>query len=157
MAEALEYLHGVGVVHRDLKAENVGFDGDGCLKLYDFGLALQLRGKNNSGAPRGGSVCYMAPECFFLSSSSQRQTTASDVYTFGLVLWEILSLQKAFDGYTAKQHSKRVVCQGVRPRVPWNWPHRIRSLLHKCWLSEPEERPGTDAVVAELRGILFPR
>jgi serine/threonine protein kinase len=97
IAAALAYLHEKNVMFRDLKPENVGFDIRGDVKLFDFGLAKILPGNSDpyedsykmsiAGTPR-----YMSPEILCQSQCNLK----ADVYTFSMVMWEVLSLERPF-------------------------------------------------------------
>ena len=111
----LQYLHDdlspeFAVVHRNLRPESIGFSGDGLLKLFDFTVAAQL---NKSGSDietsemlvgKVGSLRYMAPEMFLVGSYTEKV----DVYSFGLILWQLITCRKPFQGYTSDQLKSEV-------------------------------------------------
>ena len=104
LAGAIEYLHRSNVIYRDLKPENVGFDYRDRVKLFDFGLCRELKkADENAGAykltPMTGSLRYMAPEIF----NGWAYNSLADSYSFGVLLWEVIALVRAFASYTANE------------------------------------------------------
>ena len=107
IAEALEYLHSLNILHRDIKPDNIGFDIDGNIQLIDFGLAKELKesDKNINGkyelTGNTGVWCYMAPEV----AKGWAYDKTVDVYSFGILLWEICALERPFSQYTKEEHT----------------------------------------------------
>jgi len=156
VAEAMQYLHSVNLIYRDLKPENVGFDESGTVKLYDFGLSKELKESqkyedgNYKMTGGAGSVRYMAPEVVLC-----RPYNASvDVYSFGILLCELASLTKAFRGFDVNDHMDRVVEGGQRPRVEYWFPDALQTLLKVCWAQDATERPSFDEVVESLKTVI---
>ena len=144
LADAIMYLHDRRILHRDIKPENVGFDSAGVLKLYDFDVAkimpeLSLVDMEATFrfTQNVGSVRYMSPEC----GLGYEYNRKSDIYSFSLVLFEILSLEKPFQNIKSYDHEKSVFRVGTRPIVPDNWPDPIRDLLQTGWSPIPTTRP----------------
>jgi serine/threonine protein kinase len=81
-----------------------------------------------------------------------------DVYSFGLLLWEVCSLEKPFAGYCSKKHMTNVILGGERPRMNHahylHWPMALQALIKNCWSSNPEIRPSFDVIKDVLEGIL---
>ena len=112
----LQYLHDnlspeFAVVHRNLRPESIGFSGDGLLKLFDFTMAAQLNKSSGSDIETSemlfgkvGSLRYMAPEMFLVGSYTEKV----DVYSFGLILWQLITCRKPFQGYTSAQLKSEV-------------------------------------------------
>jgi len=206
LADAVSYLHSKNICFRDLKPANVGFDSEGVLKLFDFGLAvgiyqlpspspraLELGRRARSAqiavsskhlygaqwpspAARGGGgissgacgpveewsddgrergllydICgtprYMAPEV----GLEQGYALPADVYSFGILLWEICSLTKPFGKVkSAAEFHKVVFEKGARPKLPKVWSPVLRDLMTGCWSPDVADRPE----MAQVRGIL---
>jgi len=127
LAATVEYLHSQSVIFRDLKPKNVGFDKQGNLKLFDFGLARFMPREGDaykdvyemSGA---GTPRYAAPEVFYY----QPYNLKADVYSFSVMLWEMMCLKKPFakckhrkelGGLNRYKTSSRKACQEIIPSV----------------------------------------
>lgn len=143
IANAMAYLHSRCVVFRDLKPANVGFDHMGCLKLFDFGFAVALPRKdklNPSGFlyDRCGTPRYMAPEI----GKSLGYEAKADVYSFGILMWEMCALALPFSSITSADEFNRVVFEeGARPELGEYWPAGVKTLICSCWSASPSERP----------------
>ncbi|GAQ88743.1 Protein kinase superfamily protein [Klebsormidium nitens] len=145
IAHAGAYLHSQGIVHRDLKTENLLFTADGTIKLADFGEAVRL---GPAGTARGeiGTYRWMAPEVL----AGKAYGGAADVYSFALVLWELLTLQLPFPDMTGIQAAFAVVAREARPPVPAHCPPGLARLMTACWAGNPRRRPTFDDVLAML-------
>jgi hypothetical protein len=141
-------LHAARVIHRDLKSGNILLDDDDLPRVCDFGLArFQKRGARTGFV---GTAQWMAPE---LLRSSPFYDEKVDVYSFGVLLWELLTLQRPFDGMTQDRLVLGVIDHGLRPAIgPQFGPPRLVALLQQCWAEDPGERPPFEQVAALLRG-----
>jgi serine/threonine-protein kinase len=142
----LAAAHERDVVHRDLKPANVMLDGTGKVRITDFGLA-GVTGE----AIRAGTPAYMAPE----QLAGNEVTARSDIYSLGLVLYEIFTGQRALDGKNlAELIRKREQSGIVAPTaIVKALDPKIESAIMRCLRPEPEARPATAlAVAAALPG-----
>jgi serine/threonine protein kinase len=156
VANAMSYLHAKKILFRDLKPANVGFDSMGVLKLFDFGFAVGLPEKSEHN-PRGllydrcGTPRYMAPEV----GLSRGYNIPADVYSFGILLWEMCSLGKPFGHInSASEFDQSVFVQGERPFVDSNWPLPVKELMNRCWDANPRRRPTMVAVKSTLTKVM---
>lgn len=156
LADALAYCHGraipnVMVFHRDLKPDNVGFTLDGTVKLIDFGLARIVENASVSNevyemSGETGSLRYMAPEV----ADCQPYNQKADVYSFGIILWELVAFKKPYDGMNREEFYSRVVHGGERPMVTKKWPEDLKELMKSCWDAEVIQRPNFSDIVEIL-------
>lgn len=118
IGDALEYLHSQRIIYRDLKIENVGFDVQGCTKLFDFGLAKELKPGQYSETyhltGHTGSLRYMSPEV----ARYLPYNLSADIYSYGVLLWHIYTMEMPFGDMTRSAHSHLVVYGGERPTCP---------------------------------------
>lgn len=157
LAKAMEYLHKHKICYRDLKPDNIGFDSNDQLKLFDFGLAKELKSykRHEDGTyqltANTGSRRYMAPEV----ALRKRYNLSVDVFSYAILLWEICSLEKPFDGFTEMEHMNLVVKSGHRPKLDTlkSWPDALKHLLHDCWKEDFNERPIFHDIVTQLGTI----
>lgn len=126
-----------------VQPENIGVDARGVLKVFDFGLAKELKRRDLVQPPDGyratgvtGSRRYMSPEVI----KSQPYGFSADVYSFGVLLWEVMALRTPFCGLSREQHETKVAQAGYRPNVPRTWTEDMRTLVSACWADEPLER-----------------
>lgn len=145
IARGMEYLHSQGVIHRDLKSENLLFTADMCLKVVDFGIACEEINCDYLNEDRG-TYRWMAPEVINYKPHNRK----ADVYSFGIVLWEIITGRVPYEDITPVQAAFAVVHKNARPTFPEHCPLAIRKLIEKCWVQNPEKRPEFWEIVSVL-------
>jgi serine/threonine protein kinase len=154
VAEGLGRAHEAGIVHRDLKPENLMVTKDGRVKILDFGLARQTyagtkddQGTNlptETGTDAGtvlGTVGYMSPE----QASGQPVDFRSDQFSFGSILYELLTGKRAFQKKSGAQTLAAIIEQEPEPIGTLNpqTPGPLRWIVERCLAKDPEERYGT--------------
>lgn len=145
IARGMEYIHSQGVIHRDLKPENVLINGDSHLKIADFGIACE-EAYCDLLADDPGTYRWMAPEMIRRKSYGRKV----DVYSFGLILWEMLTGTIPYEDMTPIQAAFAVVNKNSRPIIPSNCPPAMRALIEQCWSLNPDKRPDFWQVVKVL-------
>ncbi|XP_053618435.1 focal adhesion kinase 1-like isoform X15 [Plodia interpunctella] len=151
LSTALSYLESKKFVHRDIAARNVLVSTPTCVKLADFGLSKMVDDKSYYKASRGKlPIKWMAPE----SINFRRFTSASDVWMFGVCMWEILMLGvKPFIGVKNNDVIGKLE-NGERLALPPKCPPRLYSVMSRCWSYEPSQRPTAHSLKETLFEIL---
>ena len=175
LAEGLAYAHTRGVLHRDIKPANVLLSPEGLPKLADFNVSYNGgRADEDPAEAFGGSLAYMSPEqlqaCHpVLGGSPEWVRGQSDVYSLGVLLWELLVGRRPFDDGPSEGGSLAQIQRMIDRRhyadfselcrdLPSDCPEALRRVLLKCLASRREERYQTaDEVARELRLGLHPR
>mmetsp|Transcript_23652 Transcript_23652/g.33035 ORF Transcript_23652/g.33035 Transcript_23652/m.33035 type:complete len:431 (-) Transcript_23652:161-1453(-) len=153
LCSALAHVHKSNVLFRDLKPANVGFDIKGTLKLFDFGMAIELdpneRNCDESYELSGetGSRRYMAPEV----ALHQTYNLSADVYSFGVLLWEVCSLEEPYEGMDVSDHFKFVVQGNERPIIHPDWPSKLVNIMKWCWAPDKNIRPPIHHILRALK------
>jgi serine/threonine protein kinase len=156
VADALDYAHRCGVIHRDIKPSNLLLDKQGKVWVTDFGLAaMEELSRLTMTGDMLGTLRYMAPE---MAGSDQNQIgPRTDVYSLGVTLYELLTLQPAFDGQQRSALLKQVLdCRPVAPRqIDRAIPCDLERIVLKAMSKRPEDRYGGAGELADdLRRFL---
>ena len=140
----LAAAHAKGVLHRDLKPGNVMVDGEGRARITDFGLA-GLAEDIHGDDVRSGTPAYMSPE----QLEGREVTARSDIYSLGLLLYELVTGRRAFDGKTLAEVMRQRAEPGPRPSelVPDLDP-RMEAAILRCLERDPRRRPSSALAVA---------
>lgn len=148
ISQGMRFLHSATpqVIHGDLKAQNILVDSKFRAKVADFGLSQ----KKHVGAT--GTPLWMAPE---LLRGESVNTPASDMYSFGIILYEVYSRQDPYLGEDVKEVLRLVADPLVnkRPPFPRGCPGQIQSLMTDCLMGEPNKRPTAEELDTRLKRI----
>jgi serine/threonine protein kinase len=151
-AFGMEYLHSKNIVHFDLKCDNLLVNLKDPLrpicKVGDFGLSKIKRNTLVSGGVRG-TLPWMAPE--LLNGSSSKVSEKVDVFSFGIVLWEILTGEEPYANMHYGAIIGGIVNNTLRPTIPNYCDIEWRTLMEQCWAPNPAVRPSFTEIASRLR------
>lgn len=150
IASGMSYLHEHDIIHRDLNPRNILLDDDYFPKITDFGLSKFLNQDNNSNYSTKGTLHYIPPEILL---HDQEYTKKVDVYAFSLIVYEIFTSLKPFNGMSYHTFYKQLE-KNYRPKIN-NIPSAYQSLIERCWNQNPLERPDFAEIHKELRKLRF--
>ncbi len=150
MAQGLAYLHSRKILHRDLKSLNILLDANHHAKISDFGLAkvkLEINSSSSKVNKTSGSVRWQAPELFKRNASP---TPATDVYSLGMILWEIAARQLPFNDAANELTAMGWIKDGEQEKIPADCPKALAEIIQACWAA-PEKRPTAQDIVTRLK------
>ncbi|XP_052133766.1 uncharacterized protein LOC127752443 isoform X2 [Oryza glaberrima] len=153
-AFGLEYLHSQYIVHFDLKCDNLLVNlkdqSRPICKVGDFGLSKIKRNTLVSVGVRG-TLPWMAPE--LLNGSSNKVSEKVDVFSFGIVMWEILTGEEPYANMHYGTIIGGIVNNTLRPPVPASCDPEWRRLMEQCWAPDPSQRPAFTEIAGRLRAM----
>uniref|UniRef100_A0A8B9EPH1 receptor protein-tyrosine kinase n=1 Tax=Anser cygnoides TaxID=8845 RepID=A0A8B9EPH1_ANSCY len=153
VARGMEFLSSRKCIHRDLAARNILLSENNVVKICDFGLARDIY-KNPDYVRKGDArlpLKWMAPESIF----DKIYNTKSDVWSYGVLLWEIFSLGASpYPGVQIDEDFCSRLKEGTRMRAPEQATEEIYQIMMDCWRSNPNERPRFSELVKRLGDLL---
>lgn len=147
-SKGMAYLHSLGILHRDLKSQNILLCKHWSAKISDFGISRVA--DDSTMTSRVGTTRWTAPEVLKTEGTYSQK---ADVYSFGVVLWEIASKEIPFNekgvlGFMVED----AVMKGERPKMPATCNSDYQKLIENCWAQEPEQRPDFEVVIEMITG-----
>ncbi|KAH7290475.1 hypothetical protein KP509_30G050000 [Ceratopteris richardii] len=148
VSKGMDYLHQNNIIHRDLKAANLLMDEHEVVKVADFGVA-RVQAQTGVMTAETGTYRWMAPEVIEHKPYDRK----ADVFSFGIVLWELLTGKLPYDYLTPLQAAVGVVQKGLRPTIPKNTHHKLAELLESCWQQDSNLRPEFSEITSILQNL----
>ncbi|KDP34102.1 hypothetical protein JCGZ_07673 [Jatropha curcas] len=151
VAKGMNYLHTSHppIVHRDLKSPNLLVDKNWVVKVCDFGLSRLKHHTFLSSKSTAGTPEWMAPEVLRNEPANEK----CDVYSFGVILWELATCQIPWKGLNPMQVVGAVGFQNKRLEIPEHVDPAVAQIIHDCWQREPQLRPSFSQLIPRLRHI----
>ncbi|XP_056390786.1 mitogen-activated protein kinase kinase kinase 20 isoform X2 [Hyla sarda] len=150
VAKGMHYLHmeaPIRVIHRDLKSRNVVITFDGVLKICDFGASRFH--SHTTHMSLVGTFPWMAPEVI----QSLPVSETCDTYSYGVVLWEMLTREVPFKGLEGLQVAWLVVEKNERLTIPSCCPRSFAELMRHCWEADAKKRPSFKQIISSLESM----
>jgi len=147
IAKGLRRMHSLNFVHRDIKPANILIMKNGNVKIADFGISKQIEFLAGT---LSGTPIYMAPEMY--DSTPGVQTFACDIYSFSLVLWEMIHHVVPFQNLTPLEIIK-IKTNNKMPVINCECPNIIKEVIENCWKLKKEERPKIDDIIDILQSL----
>ena len=157
IVDGIDFLHRQSIFHRDLRSHNVLlsiFDDHLRAKLSDFGLSTVKSSVRTTSSQRmnsAGTVAWMAPELF---ERRGQPSAASDIYSYGMVLWELLTHKIPFAKASSTDIIRQWVKDGEREDIPGDCPPAWAKLIQCCWEAKPEDRIKVTEIQRELTTLV---
>ncbi|KAL4572829.1 hypothetical protein LXL04_019615 [Taraxacum kok-saghyz] len=148
ISRGMNYLHQNNIIHRDLKCANLLMDENDVVKVADFGVA-RVKAQTGVMTAETGTYRWMAPEVI----EHKPYDLKADIFSFGVVLWELLTGKPPYEFLTPVQAAIGVVQKGLRPTIPKNTQPKLAELLGKCWQKDPTLRPDFTEIIDILKKI----
>ncbi|XVF37421.1 hypothetical protein REPUB_Repub20aG0006400 [Reevesia pubescens] len=159
IARALDCLHANGIIHRDLKPDNLLLTANQrSVKLADFGLARE-ESVTEMMTAETGTYRWMAPELYSTVTLRQGEkkhyNNKVDVYSFGIVLWELLTNRMPFERMSNLQAAYAAAFKQERPSLPEDISPDLAFIIQSCWVEDPNMRPSFSQIIRMLNAFLF--
>ncbi|KAJ7967113.1 putative Protein kinase [Quillaja saponaria] len=168
ISKGMNYLHQNNIIHRDLKAANLLMDENDVVKVADFGVA-RVKAQTGVMTAETGTYRWMAPEdnkfFFFPKEITHSKWIVerviehkpydhkADVFSFAVVLWELLTRKLPYEFLTPLQAAVGVVQKGLRPTIPKHTHPKLVELLERCWQQDPTVRPDFSEITEILKQL----
>jgi len=160
IARAIKFLHSNNIIHRDVKPQNIlvfSIEPKATVhvKLTDFGTSKFVPDTSSINMTKyTGTAKYMAPETFGVDP---RFTLSADIYSFGLLVWEVITGKEAFSEkkYMWQTKIENFVLAGKRMPIPEDMDPHLASIIQQCWEQDPEKRPSINHVIQQLSALVY--
>ena len=152
LISGLKNIHSVEIVHRDFHSGNIFFDGiyGNVVKIGDLGLSKSATAEfTDDDNENYGIIPYMAPEIF----EGQKYTEASDIYSFGMIMWEVMTGRRPFWDRSHDTDLIIEIVDGLRPPIVTNAPEGYIELMEECWHFDPNKRPTATNILEKINDL----
>ncbi|XP_038705214.1 probable LIM domain-containing serine/threonine-protein kinase DDB_G0287001 isoform X2 [Tripterygium wilfordii] len=141
VAEAMRFMNDHGVAYRDLNTQRILLDRHGNACLGDMGIVTACKSFGEAMEYETDGYRWLAPEIIAGDPESVTETWMSNAYSFGMVVWEMMTGEAAYAAYSPVQAAVGIAACGLRPEIPKDCPQILKTLMTKCWNNCPSKRP----------------
>lgn len=150
VAEGIKFLNDHGVAYRDLNSQRILLDRHGNVCLGDMGIVTACKSVGEATEYETDGYRWLAPEIIAGDPESVSETWMSNVYSFGMVIWEMVTGEAAYAACSPVQAAVGIAACGLRPEIPKDCPQILKSLMIKCWNNSPSKRPQFSEIISLL-------
>ncbi|XP_052180206.1 uncharacterized protein LOC127793494 [Diospyros lotus] len=150
VAEGIKFMNDHGVAYRDLNTQRILLDRHGNACLGDMGIITACKSVGEAMEYETDGFRWLAPEIIAGDPESVIETWMSNVYSFGMVIWEMLTGEAAYSAFSPVQAAVGIAACGLRPEIPKDCPQILRALMMKCWNNCPSKRPQFTEILSIL-------
>src|SRR6266498_2790021 len=146
--KGLDHIHHQKIIHRDFHSGNILYENEDDMVISDLGISKSAMESTDDNEIYG-IISYMAPEIW----QRRKYTTASDIYSFGMIMWELMTGKKPFWDRNGDSDLMIKIHDGLRPPIVTNAPKNYIKLMQECWNSDPDKRPTSFDIYEKLINI----
>ncbi|XP_004500303.1 serine/threonine-protein kinase 54 [Cicer arietinum] len=150
VAEGIKFMNDHGVAYRDLNTQRILLDKHGSACLGDMGIVIACKSNHEAMDYETDGYRWLAPEIIAGDPESVTETWMSNVYSYGMVIWEMVTGEAAYSAYSPVQAAVGIAACGLRPEIPKDCPQTLKSLMTKCWNNAPSKRPQFSEILSIL-------
>lgn len=150
VAEGLKFVNDHGIAYRDLNTQRILLDRQGNAYLGDMGIVTACKSAGEAMEYETDGYRWLAPEIIAADPESVSETWMSNVYSYGMVIWEMVTGEAAYSAFSPVQAAVGIAACGLRPEIPKDCPQVLKSLMLKCWNSCPSKRPHFSEILTAL-------
>ncbi|KAL3538729.1 hypothetical protein ACH5RR_002095 [Cinchona calisaya] len=150
VAEGIKFMNDHGVAYRDLNTQRILLDKHGNACLGDMGIVAACKSIGEAMEYETDGYRWLAPEIIAGDPEGVKETSMSNVYSFGMIIWEIVTGEIAYSAYSPVQAAVGIAACGLRPDIPKDCPQILRTVMMKCWNNCPSKRPQFSEILSTL-------
>ncbi|KAL1217602.1 Serine/threonine-protein kinase STY8 [Cardamine amara subsp. amara] len=150
IAEGLKFVNDHGVAYRDLNTQRILLDKHGNACLGDIGIVTTCKSFGEAVEYETDGYRWLAPEIIAGDPENTTETWMSNAYSFGMVLWEMVTGEAAYASCSPVQAAVGIAACGLRPDIPKECPQALRTLMINCWNNSPSKRPNFSYIHSTL-------
>ncbi|XP_015874572.2 uncharacterized protein LOC107411490 [Ziziphus jujuba] len=150
VAEGIKFINDHGIAYRDLNTQRILLDRHGNACLGDMGIIAACKSVGEAMEYETDGYRWLAPEIIAGDPECVSETWMSNVYSFGMVIWEMVTGEAAYSAFSPVQAAVGIAACGLRPDIPKDCPQMLKSLMTKCWNNCPSKRPQFSEILSIL-------